>query len=236
MITTILFDLDGTLLPMEMNKFIKAYLDGLGRKGVSHGYDPENMPRQIMASTAAMVKNDGTATNEDVFWDAFSALCGRNARADRDIFEDFYRNEFQQLRLSCGFDPRAAETIREIKAMGYRVALATNPLFPAIATHSRVRWAGLEPADFELITTYEHSCHAKPNSDYYHDVAKSLDVAPEECLMVGNDVVEDMIAEKVGMHVFLLTDCLINKENKNIDQYPRGSFPELMAYIKRLKR
>ena len=235
MITTILFDLDGTLLPMDMNTFIKAYLGGLANKGAAHGYEASTMPQHIMAATSAMVKNDGSRTNEEVFWDTFSALCGRDAKQDMPIFEDFYRNEFQEVRHVCGCDPRSAEAIREIKALGYRVALATNPLFPAIATHSRARWAGLNPEDFELITTYEDSRHCKPNPDYYRDVMNTLGVTPGECLMVGNDVGEDMIAQTLGMQVFLLTDCLINKNGENIEQYPHGSFPELMDYVRSLK-
>ncbi len=234
MITTILFDLDGTLLPMDQDVFLKAYLGGLTKKGAAHGYDPAQMPRQIMAGTAAMVKNDGSTTNEEVFWNTFSPLCGRDAKEDIAVFDDFYRNEFQEVRHACGFDPRASEAIREIKTMGYRVALATNPLFPAIATLSRCRWAGLDPEDFDLITTYEESRHCKPNPDYYRDVMDALGVKPEECVMVGNDVGEDMIAAKLGLKVFLLTDCLINKVGADIGQYPHGSFPELMEFIRAL--
>ena len=235
MITTILFDLDGTLLPMDQEIFLKAYLGGLARKGAEYGYDIDLMPKQIMSATYSMVKNDGSATNEEVFWRTFSALCGRDTRADIAIFDDFYRNEFQQVKLSCGYDPRAAEAIRDIKSLGYRVALATNPLFPAIATLSRTRWAGLDPDDFALITTYEESRHCKPNPAYYQDVLDTLGVTAEECVMVGNDVGEDMVAAKLGMQVFLLTDCMINKNGADIDQYPHGSFPELMNFIRRLK-
>ena len=231
MITTILFDLDGTLLPMDQDTFVKAYMGGLTRKAAAHGYDPNQVPGAIWAGTKAMVKNDGAVTNEDVFWATFSALCGKDAKQDIAIFDHFYRNEFQEVRHVCGCDPRAAEAIREIKSLGYRVALATNPLFPAIATHSRTRWAGLNPDDFELITTYENSRHCKPNPDYYQDVMEVLGVKPEECVMVGNDVDEDMIAEKLGMKVFLLTDCLINKSRSDIARYPHGSFPELMAFV-----
>ena len=71
----------------------------------------------------------------------------------------------------------------------------------------------------------------KKRSDYYRALAKQLDVKPEECLMVGNDVSEDMIAETVGMSVFLLTDCIINKENKDISTYSKGSFDELAALM-----
>lgn len=235
MITTILFDLDGTLLPMDQDVFVSSYIAGLTRKAAAHGYDPAQVPGAIWAGTKAMVKNDGRLINEEVFWNTFSALCCRDARQDMPVFEDFYRREFQEIRQVCGFDPRAAETIRAIRALGYRVALATNPLFPSIATHSRARWAGLNPEDFYLITTYENSRHCKPNPAYYQDVVDTLGVNARECLMVGNDVEEDMVAETLGMKVFLLTDCLINKSGADIDIYPHGSFPELLEYIRRLK-
>ena len=57
---------------------------------------------------------------------------------------------------------------------------------------------------------------------------------PEECLMVGNDVREDMVTEQLGMKTFLLTDCLINKENIDISQYPNGGFTQLHTYLKEL--
>ena len=235
MVTTILFDLDGTLLPMDQDNFIRAYLAGLSRKGASAGYDPAKMPEYIWKATGAMYKNDGSQTNEEVFWDTFSALCGRDGRQDLPLFDSFYRREFQELRHVCGFDPRAAEAVRDIKALGYRVALSTNPLFPAIATHSRVRWTGLSPDEFDLITTYENSRHCKPNPAYYQDVLDALGVKAEECVMVGNDTVEDMAAQKLGIRVFMLTDCLINKAGADLNACPHGSFPELMDFIRSLR-
>ena len=232
MITTVLFDLDGTLLPMDQDVFLKAYLGGLAEKMAPHGYDPRRLVPAIWAGTEAMVKNDGSVRNDTAFWNTFSAVLGRDAQADEAIFEDFYRKEFQLVKNVCGYDPLAAQAVRDIKAMGYRVVLATNPLFPAIATYSRARWAGLEPEDFDLITTYENACHCKPNPDYYRDILDTLGLKAEECLMVGNDVGEDMIARELGMKVFLLTDCIINKDNRDISRYPQGSFPELLAYIR----
>lgn len=234
MITTVLFDLDGTLLPMDQEAFVKAYLDSMARKMVSYGYVPEQLAAAVWKGTGAMVKNDGSRRNDTVFWEVFSAICGKDARKDEPYFEDFYRKEFQNVKSSCGFDPRSAETIHTLKDMGLRIALATNPLFPAIATQSRVRWAGLKPEDFEFITTYENSFHCKPNPDYYLDVLTQLGVAPQECLMVGNDADEDMVARELGMQVFLLTDCIINRDGSDISRYPNGSFPELMTYIRSL--
>ena len=234
MVSTIFFDLDGTLLPMDQDIFLNAYLGGLAQKMAPHGYDPHLLVKSIWQGTGAMVKNNGNKRNDQVFWDAFSSVYGTNARADEPIFEDFYRHEFQTVKQVCQFDHRAQETVSALKKMDRRIVLATNPLFPAIATHSRVRWAGLDPNDFEYITTYENSYHCKPNPDYYREILDKLNLDPEECLMVGNDVSEDMVAESLGMKVFLLTDCLINKLNVDISRYPNGSFPELLEYIRSL--
>ena len=123
-----------------------------------------------------------------------------------------------------------------LKTAGLRVILATNPIFPAVATQSRIRWAGLSPEDFELYTTYENSRFCKPNPDYYREILQRLDLRGEECLMVGNDVREDMAAETLGMETFLLTDCLINTENVPLDRWPHGGFQDLQAHLKeRLK-
>lgn len=234
MIKTILFDLDGTLLPMDQDKFVKSYLGRMAKKMAPHGYEADTLVKSIWKGTGAMVMNDGSVTNAEAFWNVFSKLMGRDARVDEPLFEEYYQNEFQGVKDDCSFDPRANQAIQEIKALGYHVALATNPLFPTIATYSRAKWAGLNPEDFDLITTYETSRHCKPNPEYYRDVLGTLNLKAEECVMVGNDVGEDMIAEKLGMKVFLLTDCIINKENKDISCYPHGSFPELMDFIRAL--
>ena len=126
----------------------------------------------------------------------------------------------------------AAVTVRKIKTAGYRVALATNPLFPSFATESRIRWAGLQPEDFELYTTYENSRFCKPNPAYYQAVVDALGVKPNECLMVGNDASDDVAAEELGMRVFLLTDCLINQKGADLSGYPQGGFADLLRYLK----
>lgn len=230
-LTTVLFDLDGTLLPMDNDAFTKGYFKLLAANLAPHGYEPKQLVDAIWAGTAAMVKNDGSQSNEAVFWKKFAGIYGEKALADKALFNEFYANEFRGAKGFCGMNPKAANVVHTAKEMGLRVALATNPIFPAVATRSRIRWAGLESEDFELYTTYENIGYCKPNPEYYREIAKRLNVKPEQCLMVGNDVTEDMIAEEVGMKVFLLTDCLINKERKDINQYSRGSFDQLLQFI-----
>ena len=233
-LTTIIFDLDGTLLPMDNDYFTKGYFKLLASKMSTYGYEPKQLEDAVWAGTAAMVRNNGSQSNETVFWDTFSEIYGKEKiLKDKAIFEDFYAEDFETAKTLCGYNKKAEKTIQKVKQLGYRVALATNPIFPKIATESRIRWAGLAPEDFELCTTYENTCYCKPNPEYYWDIAERLGVQPEECLMVGNDVTEDMIAETVGMKVFLLSNCLINKERKDINQYPRGSFEQLLQFIKK---
>ncbi len=233
-ITTILFDLDGTLLPMDNAAFTKGYFKLLAARLAPLGYEPEKLVEAVWSGTAAMVKNDGSQNNEAAFWKRFSEIYGEKVLGDLPVFENFYATDFQQAKAMCGFNPKAAETVRTAKNLGFRVALATNPIFPAIATESRIRWAGLQPEDFELYTTYENIGYCKPNPAYYQELLDQLNESPERCLMVGNDVAEDMIAEKLGMQVFLLTDCIINKEDADISLYPRGGFDDLLEHIRTL--
>lgn len=232
-IKTVLFDLDGTLLPMDQAEFTKGYFGLLSNKMLVYGYDAKELINAVWNGTAAMVKNDGRKTNEKAFWQAFSDIYGEKAFSDKHLFDEFYENEFQGAKTFCPCNPITATTVKQIKDMGIPIVLATNPIFPKTATEARIRWAGLEVSDFEWITTYENSRYCKPNPEYYGEILKRLNLLPEECLMVGNDVTEDMVARQIGMQVFLLTDCLINKDRMDINQYPRGSFEQLLNYIEK---
>ena len=236
MITTVFFDLDGTLLPMELDGFLERYFALLTKKLAVCGYEPRKLTDGMWDGVMAMIGNDGSRTNEDVFFDAFSKAVGRNARADQPLFEDFYHNEFLSAQDACGFDPEAVKTVASIKASGLRVVLATNPIYPAIATENRIRWAGFQPEDFELYTTYEDFRHCKPNPAYYQDILDRLGLKPEECLMVGNDAEEDLAAAKLGIHVFLLPKWLINRRGRDISSIPQGDFEDLLRHIDTLQK
>lgn len=105
MLTTILFDLDGTLLPMDQEVFVKDYLNRLAAKMVPYGYDPQMLVKAVWRGTGAMVANDGRKTNETVFWEAFADMFGQDALEDVPLYDEFYETEFQewppQLRLSA---------------------------------------------------------------------------------------------------------------------------------------
>lgn len=231
MIKTIFFDLDGTLLPMDQDVFVKMYLGALAKKLIPLGYDKDTFLKGMWAGVGSMVQNDGSCKNQDRFWKTFCGILGEHVMNDEPVFDEFYRVEFSQAKEACGFNPKAVEAVHKLKEAGYNVALATNPLFPPIATENRIRWAGLEPENFMFYTTYDDSSYCKPNPKYYEEVLAKAGAKADECLMIGNDVNEDMIAETLGMNVFLLTDCLINIDEKDIEQYPHGDFDALMKFL-----
>lgn len=231
-ITTVLFDLDGTLLPMDQDLFVKDYFNKLGQKMGTWGYDPKLLLNHVWNGISCMIKSQDNRLNEEVFWEYFQKAYGKDAPKLKHIFEEFYKTEFQEVQSVCGFTPKAKETILFCQEKGLNTILATNPLFPSIATYSRVYWAGLQPSDFSYITTYENSSHCKPDPKYYQEILSRHNLTPSECLMVGNDASEDMIAATLGIHVFLLTDCLINTQNADISKYPQGNFSSLIQFIK----
>lgn len=223
----ILFGLDGTLLPMDQDVFVKTYFGLLAKKLSNQGYEPNKLVESVWLGTKAMVKNDGKISNEEAFWNKFAEIYGEDAR--KDIIH------FDKVQISCGYNKKAKWAVNEIKKLGYGLALATNPILPKIATEKRISWAGLNPNDFELYTTHENLNYSKPNLKYYEDILSKLNIKAEECLMVGNDVNEDMVAKEIGINVFLLTDCIINKENKDISSIPQGNFEDLLRYIQNMK-
>ncbi len=227
----VLFDLDGTLLPMDMDTFVNAYFGLLVKKLAPLGYNGEKLIASIWSGTKAMVLNNGKKTNEEVFWDYFCSVFGKEAINDQPVFDEYYRNDFNKVKEVCGYNEKANVTVKILKEKGLRLVLATNPIFPKIATQNRAKWAGLDINDFEFYTTYENSYFCKPNLEYYKYILDKLNLNAEECLMVGNDVSEDLIAEILGMKVFLLDDCILNKENKDVSAYNKGNFDELLKYI-----
>lgn len=232
-VRAVLFDLDGTLLPMDLDKFLKEYLTSLAAKAASRGYDPKRFSRALLLGIEASLANDGEDTNENVFWRVFLGEYSEES-FDISMFDEYYRDDFPRLSATCGYTPEAKAAVGKMKELGFRVALATNPVYPEVATNQRIAWAGLSPQDFELVTTYECYKSSKPNLSYYLDVAARMGLAPEECLVVGNDTSDDMVAESLGMKVFLLTDCLINKSGEDISRYPNGGFAELISYAAEL--
>lgn len=235
MIRNILFDLDGTLLPMEPEHFIKLYFEALCKRFCKPlALEPEKLIQGIWKGTEAMFHNDGSTLNKEKFWEQFSKQCGEHVLSYEKDFDDFYSSDFYHAKQSTKENPLAKPCVESLLEKGYRVILATNPAFPIAATASRVRWAGLEPDLFEYITVYDNSSFCKPNEKYYEEILAKRSLRKEECVMIGNDVREDMAANHMGIDTYLVTDYLENKNNEDYSGFRQGSFSDLCAYLKEM--
>ena len=227
----ILFDLDGTLLPMDFDEFTRGYFSLLANTVAPLGYEKKSMIASMWQGVAAMTKNQGPRSNFDVFWEVFASLEGKQAYEHIPLFDKFYDNEFHAAKDLTQPTDRAREAVTAARTCAEHVVLATNPVFPAVAVRSRLSWAGLSENDFDFVTHYENCTSSKPNSKYFTDIAEKLGVEPSRCLMVGNNADEDILpAQAAGMSTFLLTDCLMSK-SETLPDCPRGSWEELMEIL-----
>ena len=231
-ITTVLFDLDGTLIRMDQDEFIRLYFVSILDKLGGLGFDTAIMKEALEGAVVATLRNDGKLSNEDRFWQVFDEISGGLSSSVRAEIESYCADEFGSvIEATCEAYPRAREVLNAVKKNGLRPILATNPLFPMIATHGRIRLGGMSPEDFEYITAYENSSFCKPNPAYFTELLTKLGISQKECVMIGNDTRDDFSAHALGIPVFVLTECLINTQGVDLDSYPHGGFDELLRYI-----
>jgi len=188
---TILFDLDGTLLPLDMEEFTQGYFAQLATKLSDH-INPKDLPKIVWTSTKHMVKDTNKdKTNMEAFFEDFKT------RIDTDL-EDLH------------------------------------PLFPKEAIYHRIKWAGLEPDDFELVTTYEGMHYCKPHLEYYEEILELIDKEPNDVMMVGNNVDEDIVASKLGIKTYLIEDYKIDSGNNDLTPDYKGSLEDFYQFVKEL--
>ncbi len=206
MFQAFLFDLDRTLLDVDMEALLQDYFRLLAVR-LAPFLSPEQVVSHLLASTQAMMADvDPRTTNEAVFWADFARRTGRPARVWQPLFEEFYARDFPRLSIHARPIPAARPLLEELLARGRQVVIATNPVFPEVAIHQRLAWAGLEDLPFSWITTLENTHACKPHAAYFREILDRLGCVPPSTLMVGDDVVFDLPARQVGIPIFLIVN------------------------------
>lgn len=229
----ILFDLDGTLLPMVQDEFVKFYMPLLAKSYMNAGVslDPKKFIGAVWAGYEAMVKNDGSCTNREAFWSYIEPELPISTEESEKIALNFYADEFNQAICTTKPNPVSNQIVKRAKERGFETYLATNPVFPRCATMNRIRWAGLDAEDFKVITTYETCTYCKPNPEYFRGILEEFSLDPSECLMVGNDVEEDLAIRVLGVKTYLVTDTMENKKDLPVKSDYIGTLEELLKFI-----
>lgn len=228
-INTILFDLDGTLLSIDMKEFEEIYYTSLSNAFKSI-IAPDNFMAILYSSVKSMVKNKEKRTNEDVFMSAMKEHVGEELPAFQKHFIRYYENDFSVLRNAVNKNTDMLEALDILKEKGYELVIATNPLFPKFAIDQRIQWADLVHEDFSHITYFEDCHYCKPNVEYYSEILETIGKNPQECLMVGNDAEEDLAASTLGITTYLITNHLLNRKNLNYTADHEGTYKDFLLF------
>jgi FMN phosphatase YigB (HAD superfamily) len=228
----LLFDLDGTLLQWNAEAFLDEYFRTIAGYAASF-IEPKRFIRLLWGSTQEMMRNqDASLTNQQVFEAHFLKSIGLEKEVIWPLLDRFYEEAFPKLNKHALTNPLPRQIVQAAINKGYRVALATNPVFPRAAVDERIRWAGLDDLPFDWVAAYEQCHYCKPSEAFYTEAANELGVTSGKCIMIGNDMQEDMIASSVGMKTFWVTDQAVNREGERT--YPvnaSGTLAELLSAI-----
>jgi FMN phosphatase YigB (HAD superfamily) len=228
--TTLLLDLDDTLLDTNMEAFIPAYFSALSAS-LADVVAPEVMLPALMGGTRRMMASEDPAQTLREVFDAyfFPKLDSDRAALDGRI-NRFYDEVFPSLQYVTKPRPEAVEFVDWAFAAGYRVAVATNPYFPLKAVQHRMRWAGLPPEKypFALVSSYETFHFTKETGAYFMEFLGQLGWPEGPAVMVGNDPDMDLVpAQHAGLPVFWMCE---GKDESQPD-IPQGSFNDLRRWL-----
>ncbi len=233
----ICFDLDGTLLPMDIDEFMRSYFTRIGAYAAKRGLDPERFMKALKKGTQAMALSSDDRTNKEVFWTEFEDVYGKDQLAGKDaqaIADEFYETEFEHIGDGFQGDPQSARAIEILQAKGYPLVLTTMPMFPLTAIKHRLKWAGIDPSAFERITSYENSKTVKPRQTYYAENLAAMAVCGKDVLMVGNNTMEDLAFCDLAADAYLVTDWLLDPIDFDIASVKHGSFADFVAWAQTL--
>lgn len=226
----ILLDLDGTLVDDSMETFLPAYFAALTKK-LAHLIPPEKLIAQLQASTlAAVMDRDPARTIAEKFAADFFPRIGHPSASLTPLFDDFYARDYPRLRSLVKPMPAARDVLEKIFQREFQVVLATMPVFPRTAILQRMEWGGVADLPYTLITDYETMHASKPHSAYYREIATILGCAPADCVMVGNEIENDIApANRAGMKTFWVT-----RDNQtDVPADGRGSLADFSTWLEK---
>jgi FMN phosphatase YigB (HAD superfamily) len=227
----VLFDLDGTLLHVDTRQLMQAYVQSLAQ-WFEDVVPPDRFMRCLLAASQAMVENrDPERTNEQVFGGTFFPAIGISEAAMAPRVAEYYARAFPQLRVWASPDPDARRAVTAVLNRGLAAVVATNPIFPRAAIMQRLEWAGIADLPFAHVTTLETSHFCKPHPEYFLEIADTIQAHPQECMMVGNDAQLDIVAQRVGMRTYLVTNHLIARGEIPAPADHTGTLAELAEFL-----
>ncbi len=213
MIKAVLLDLDNTLLVNPNESFVKAYLaladDYLGKL-----WDRQDVSRLFWGFVSGLrdEQRDIRQTNSQWIVNTLASQIGLPLDVIQHNLASFYTDVYPQLVACVRLLPSAQKLLKTIRQQGLKVVIATNPLYATDGILQRLSWAGLsaELSEYDWVTTADNMHFIKPSLAYYAEILARVGVEPDEALMVGDSVENDIIpARTLGLMTYYVgTDSL----------------------------
>ncbi|TFG01506.1 MAG: HAD family hydrolase [Promethearchaeota archaeon] len=200
----ILFDLDGTLLDIDLNRFLLSYNKHL------HEIFPNSMTLMefIKHHSASINKTNKTKKrNFEVFMDEFLLPFNLTKDEAESMLRNYYKNEYLELKQFINPRPESRKVVQHVISKNYKIVIATDPVFIFDAIKTRMTWAGIDDLPFDLITHAENFSTRKPNLDYFREIFSKIELNPEDCFVIGDDH-NDMVAKSLGCTTFLIQSLM----------------------------
>lgn len=246
MIKAVFLDLDNTMVMFDETAFYLRYMERIP-SFFDDLVPAEQFSDRLLLAIREMRCNEGEITNRDYFLNNF---CQGLEDRRHDIwqrFSAFYQTEYEKIPVDAAKPDGLEQLLDQLAAWNLHLVVATNPLFPEIAQKKRMAWVGLDPKRFVLMTHIDNMYFVKPRQEYYRQICDMIGIAPQACLMVGNDAVNDMVAVTAGLKTFLSTEAGIIDysavtKGRNVrtgEKHPpdfRGPLVEVLSVVERVNR
>jgi FMN phosphatase YigB (HAD superfamily) len=202
-LSTLLFDLDGTLVDMQRRGLeLRFMLRAFRRFGPA--IRPWHFRRAFWEAAERLQVHGTDKTNYQVFLETLGTHSRVDLVALDRIVREFLVLDFPHFSDHFVAVPGGRETLELARRLGYRVVLATNPVWPLDGVRARLRAGGLDDFTFDFISHSEVMTRCKPDPRYYRELLERLGARGEECLMIGNDPRKDLPAKDAGIGTFLI--------------------------------
>ena len=233
MIKAVLFDLDGTLLPMDEPAFIAKYAKLITEKFESLGYEYNEVNKVLWNAVVEIYKSTGEKLNSEVYWDYLTNHYGKDFLKEKTAMIEFFKNEYNEVYTEFYPNPLAKDIVKFVKGNNLLCILATQPVFHLEGVTNRMDFVGLEESDFDYITYSDNSRYTKPNPKYFQDILDKFNLKGEEVLMIGNNSFEDGEAALACNIKTILVDRCLLLDSRSKHEFEIVKMEEIIPTIKK---